>query len=98
MIGVDPVVAGFAHVTRIVDPVFATPTLATFAGFTTDTAPGETGSELSDANPVPALLVAATENRYAVPLVRPLTLANPTASSADAVIVAVAPPGAAVTV
>ncbi len=54
---------------------------------------GVTGGEATEGAPVPTLFVAVTTNVYAVPLVKP-----PTTADVAPEIVAVAPPGLAVTV
>jgi hypothetical protein len=56
---------------------------------------GVTVFEAVEAAPVPMTLVAATVNVYAVPLVRPVTVAVVVLPSA---VVAVSPPGEEVTV
>ncbi len=53
---------------------------------------GVTGSDAGEAEPVPAALVAATVNVYAVPFVNPVTVHD------KVLVVQVAPPGVAVAV
>jgi hypothetical protein len=86
-----PSLAGAVHdTTAAVFPAVAVTPVGTPGA--TD-ANGVTAAEAADAADAPATLVAVTVNVYAVPLVRPVTVAE-----VAPVVVIVRPPGAAVTV
>jgi hypothetical protein len=87
--GNPPSLAGGAQLTV----AHALPGFAETAVGTPGTVRGVTAGLAADATEVPAALVAVTENVYAVPLVRPVTVAE-----VAPVVAAVRPPGEAVTV
>jgi hypothetical protein len=89
VIAEPPLLAGAVHDT----PAWALPAVPPTPVGAPGTVRGVTAALAADAAEVPAALVAVTVNVYAVPLVRPVTVAD-----VAPVVVAVAPPGAAVTV
>jgi hypothetical protein len=89
VIGEPPLLAGAVHDTTAAVSAADAVTLVGAPG----TVRGVTAALATEAGDVPAPFVAVTVNVYAVPLVRPVTVAD-----AAPVEVAVRPPGAAVTV
>src|SRR5215831_16053642 len=85
-----PLVAGAVQLTV----AWAFPAVAVTAVGAPGTVAGVTALDAAEAGPVPAALVAVTVNVYAVPLVRPVTVAVVVLP----LVLAVSPPGADVTV